>query len=85
MPTTIPSRTPSQAPSTTVPSALSTIDGAVVSITASSPVTENLSSAYLSDLVSTIADKYDVEDEIRAPIGHFGEQWETVVGMKAFD
>ena len=21
--------------------------------------------------------KYDIEDEIRRPIGHFGEQWDT--------
>ena len=30
-----------------------------------------------SILLYYVTRKYDVEDEIRAPIGHFGEQWET--------
>lgn len=30
-----------------------------------------------SILLYYVTRKYDVEDEIRRPIGHFGEQWET--------
>ena len=30
-----------------------------------------------SILLYYVTRKYDIEDEIRRPIGHFGEQWET--------